>query len=304
MKKTLALLFFTSCFLAAQAQKPTVSATLDTNYILIGQQTTLHLKAENLSKSSELIWAMWPDTLKGVELLSASRDTFDAKGEFRIEEHFVLTSFDSGFVVIPPFSISYDGEQYETEPLILNVGTVPLNPDQDYFDIKEPVKAPFDFLYWLKRLWIVWLILVAILGIVLWLILRKKKEKAAAPPEPVDLRSPAQRAKEELLAVRDGRIWQDGNVKLYYSRVSDIVRTYLEESLHVPAMEMISDELIDAMQSRISAESQSLLEKMLRLADQVKFAKAKPGPDKHAQIWDDAMKIVALTEPKIVDNEG
>jgi hypothetical protein len=145
------------------------------------------------------------------------------------------------------------------------------------------------------------LILAIVIAIILWLYLRKRKAKPkeVAPP---DLRSPAQRARENLAAIRDARVWQAGDVKEYYSQVSDTVRTYLEEQFNVAAMEMTTDELLDAMQMKISANAQHVLRKMLRDADMVKFAKSKPGPEKYGQLWDDAMQIIELTEPKTADH--
>ena len=298
MKKQIFL--FLAVFFAFQtwAQQARFTAELDTNRILIGQQTTLHLSAQNLVTLNNLVWPLWPDTLDGLEIISSNRDTVETAGKFSITEHFVLTSFDSGFVVIPPFTLLVGEEKAETEALILNIGTVEILEEQDYYDIKAPVDPPFDFLYWLKKLWYVAVILAILIAIGLWLFLRKRKEMIVAQA-PVDLRSPAERAKEALLSIRDARVWQDGKTKLYYSQVSDTIRTYLEEEFHVPAMEMVSDELLESMQTRISADAQFLLSPLLRLADSVKFAKAKPGPDQHAKLWDDAMAIVNITEPKI-----
>jgi hypothetical protein len=301
MKKIFLLLFAVGFALFAQAQTPVVTATLDTNHILIGEQTVLHLRAQNLKSTANIVWPAWPDTLKGVELISTSRDTSEENGIFSIEEHFVLTSFDSGFVVIPPFVFLVDGENLETEPAILNVGTVEIAADKDFYDIKPPVEPPFDFMYWLKKLWFVALILAIIIAVILWFYLRKRKAKAAAIAAP-DLRTPAQRAKDTLAAIREARIWQEGKTKLYYSQVSDTVRTYLEEEFNVPAMEMVSDELLDAMQTKISANANVVLRKMLRQADAVKFAKANPGPEQHTILWDDALMIINLTEPKTPDH--
>jgi hypothetical protein len=283
------------------AQQASFAAKLDTNRILIGEQTTLHLSAKNLVGVTNLNWPIWPDSIAGLELISSRRDTVETDGTFSITEHFVLTSFDSGFVVIPPFEILLADQKLATEPQILNVGTIEILADQDFYDIKAPVDPPFDFLYWLKKLWYVAVILAILLGIGLWFFLRKRKGKMAiqAPP---DLRTPAQRARENLAAIRDARVWQAGDVKEYYSQVSDTARTYLEEQFNVPAMEMISDELLDAMQSRISANAQHVLRKMLRDADMVKFAKSKPGPEQYGQLWDDAMQIIELTEPKTADH--
>ena len=45
---------------------------------------------------------------------------------------------------------------------------------------------------------------------------------------------------------------QKGEVKEYYSEMTDIARTYIEESVKVPAMESTSSELIAAMKKAIS----------------------------------------------------
>lgn len=301
MKKQIFLFLAIAFAFQTWAQQASFTAELDTNRILIGEQTTLHLSAKNLVNVNDLNWPVWPDTLAGLELISSSRDTVETDGRFSITEHFVLTSFDSGFVVIPPFSLLMGEEKAETEPQILNIGTVEILADQDFYDIKAPVDPPFDFLYWLKKLWYVAVILAIMLAIGLWFFLRKRKEKMAIQTPP-DLRSPAQRARENLAAIRDARVWQAGDVKEYYSQVSDTVRTYVEEQFKVPAMEMISDELLDAMQMKISANAQHVLRKMLRDADMVKFAKSKPGPEQFGQLWDDAMQIIELTEPKTADH--
>lgn len=302
MKQRIGILLLSLLTLCGFGQTVQFEARLDTNRILIGEQTTFHLQAFGVNDEN-LTWPVWPDTLQGIEVLSSVIDSINTETGWTIAQEFVVTSFDSGFVVIPPFVISTGGETLETEPQILNVSTVELEPEHDFYDIKEPIEPPIDWIYWLKRLWYVLVIVAVMLALVLWLWLRKRKEKKAIEEIP-DTRTPAQRAKDTLHVIREQRIWQDGKVKRYYSEVTDAVRTYLEESYLVPAMEMISDELLQAMQTRISAEAQQLLRKALQQADMVKFAKAKPGPDQHAQIWDDALRIIELTEPKTAEHDS
>ena len=42
-------------------------------------------------------------------------------------------------------------------------------------------------------------------------------------------------------------LWQHGETKEYYSELTDITRTYIEEAVDVPAMESTSSELYDAL---------------------------------------------------------
>ena len=301
MKRLLTILIFVFAGFAGMAQ-PTFTARLDTNRIVIGEQTYFELKATGLTNPSNLIWPAWPDTLKGLEVLDATLDTLVQNGVSEITQRFLITSFDSGFVLISPVKLVIGVDTLKTEPLILNVSTVELDPEQDYYDIKDPLSPPFDWLYWLKKLWVWAAIASIIIAVALWLWLRKRKEKAA--PEVVDLRSPAQRAKDTLRALAEERVWQSGDVKGYYSRATDALRTYLEESFRIPAMEMISDELLDAIQPKISHSAYQLLRNALREADLVKFAKSKPGPETHEKLMADCLEIINLTEPKTDETAG
>ena len=297
MKKGLLLVIFGFTFALLHGQGA-FTAQLDTNRILIGEQTTFTLSATGLVNPNDVLWPAWPDSLKDLEVLAVTTDTIQNKGLFAINQHYLITSFDSGFVLIPPFTLLADSIRLETEPQLLNIGTVALDPTQDYYDIKDPVNAPFDWLYWLKRLWLVGAIGTLVLAVVLWFWLRKRKEKKAA--KVVDLRTPAQRARDELNALHAARIWQAGDVKTYYSRATDVTRTYLEETFHVAAMEMITDDLLEAIQPAISANAFALLKRTLQTADLVKFAKAKPGPETHEELWNNCMQIINLTEPKTI----
>jgi hypothetical protein len=301
MNRVLTILLFVFAGFAGMAQ-PAFTASLDTNRILIGQQTYFQLVASGIANPTDLLWPAWPDTLKGLEVLGASSDTNTENGITKITVRYLITSFDSGFVLISPVKLTMGADTLKTEPLILNVSTVELDPTQDYFDIKQPVEAPIDWLYWLKKLWLWAAIASVIIAVALWFWLRKRKEKAAA--QVVDLRSPAQRAKDTLRALAEERIWQNGDVKGYYSRATDAVRTYLEESFRIPAMEMVSDELLEAIQPKISSAAYQLLRNALRQADLVKFAKAKPGPETHEKLMSDCLEIINLTEPKTDEAAG
>ena len=76
---------------------------------------------------------------------------------------------------------------------------------------------------------------------------------------------------------------QRGDVKEYYSEMTDITRTYIEESVHIPAMESTSSELIESLKKAIKDKKMFVnredLEKFSRVlenSDLVKFAKSQP----------------------------
>ncbi|WP_235921983.1 hypothetical protein [Flavobacterium phycosphaerae] len=78
-------------------------------------------------------------------------------------------------------------------------------------------------------------------------------------------------------------LWQKGEIKNYYSELTDIARNYIEEEIHIPAMESTTSELIEGLRKaakqqklKLSNETVANLEKVLMQADLVKFAKVKP----------------------------
>jgi hypothetical protein len=68
-------------------------------------------------------------------------------------------------------------------------------------------------------------------------------------------------------------------VKAYYSELTDI-RNYIEEAIDIPAMESTTSELITSSlrekEMTVSQDTIANLERVLKQADLVKFAKSKP----------------------------
>lgn len=112
-----------------------------------------------------------------------------------------------------------------------------------------------------------------------------------------------------LQTLEKKELWQKGEVKNYYSELTDIARNYIEEAIHIPAMESTTSELIAALRSATVKKKMSLtpetvenLERVLRQADLVKFAKSKP---MDFEITEDRNKIekVIVTLDKSIPQE-
>jgi hypothetical protein len=138
---------------------------------------------------------------------------------------------------------------------------------------------------WTDYLWILWIVLgimllVAFIGLVIWLILKKKRKGYIFKP-PVIL--PAHvRAIRELDKLKEEKIWQQGREKEFYSRLTDILRSYLFEREGINAMEMTSGEILNEMRKLLEGESvYNNLKQILSTADLVKFARYKPYPDEN-----------------------
>ncbi len=113
-----------------------------------------------------------------------------------------------------------------------------------------------------------------------------------APPVPAHIV-----AIEALEKLRNEKLWQNNKHKLYYSGLSDILRTYLAGRFEVGAMEMTTDEIADALREvDIEHKSKMDLLSVLRDADLVKFAKATPEANDNELAYDKAFYFVENTK--------
>jgi hypothetical protein len=109
-------------------------------------------------------------------------------------------------------------------------------------------------------------------------------------------------ALKELDKLQNDKLWQTGEVKNYYSRLTDIARTYIELRYKIPAMEKTTDELMSSMHKGIMKQSlKKELNDVLTLSDFVKFAKAQPDFIEN----ENSLKIVKdfIDKTKLIEEE-
>lgn len=280
---------------ALRAQGPVVSALLDSSVIRIGEQVRLDLQVTYRVDQGERPVIAWPaigDTLTGaVEvLMDTGIDTLlenPDRDPYRFVQHrtLVITAWDSGFWAIPPFRFLVGRDTLDTEALLLEVRTVPVDTSQAYRDIKEIDAMPWDTRSWLEQHW-PWIAGGAVLLAALLLLLRRLRRRKPAPAAAEE--APPLPLLERTLAALDDlerrRLWQQGDDKAHQVELSIILRAYVEERYRVPALESTTDELVDRLRpTAMGAVHREALANLLRLADLVKFAKLRPAPAEHEQ---------------------
>ncbi|MCC6690870.1 MAG: hypothetical protein IT235_04995 [Bacteroidia bacterium] len=274
------------------AQDIKVFAKLDSNSIRIGEQTKIHLSVNYKGHKGDVRvqWPAFSDTLiNKVEIVSVSKidTTIPNKNDLLSltqTQAITITSFDSGFYAIPPFKFIVNGDTahpYETEAILLQINNIPVDTTQAIKDIKPPLYEPFSwrelipYAYWALGA------IVAILAIYYTIKKltkskpkEKVKEKIKTPPHVIAL--------QELEKLRNEKLWQQGMTKQYHSRITDILRLYIEKRFKIPAMEQTSDEIMIGFRSvLIDQESKTKLKQLFLLADLVKFAKEDPLPNEN-----------------------
>ena len=96
-------------------------------------------------------------------------------------------------------------------------------------------------------------------------------------------KTPLEKISKQLQLLDGKRLIMNGDVKSYYSEMTDITRDYIEEVFDIPAKESTTAELIIHLQKtikekkiKLSKEIVNDLKRLLQNADLVKFAKADP----------------------------
>jgi hypothetical protein len=285
------------------AQTISVSAKLDSGSIRIGEQTQIHLSVSNHGKKGKLRiqWPELKDTIIGkVEIVNISKidttipDKSDSSS-FIQTEHITITCFDSGYYALPPMRFFINGDTthpYETEALLFEVNNVQVDTTKAIKDIKQPLHAPFSwkevvpYFYWLAGA-------VAIIMLLVYLYNRFWKRKPGPVVEKKTKIPPHVTALAELEKLRAEKLWQGGKVKQYHSRITDILRYYIESRFRIPAMEQTSDEIMYSFKAIvIDTESKSRLRQLLLLSDLVKFAKEEPLPQANELSLENAILFV------------
>ena len=307
-KSFITLLFAVSAFVSINAQIIQVNARFDSTAIMIGDQIKLHIEMER-QKDVRVQFPAWTDKLsKNIEILEVYPvdSTQVADGRIRLKQDILVTSFDSGRHVLPPIRFPFvaDGitDTIATRSIFLDVLTMPLD-NENIADIKPIYKLPLgwaDIWPWLLRVGLL-LLVVALIGFAIYAFIRRRNNKpifsAPKPAEP-----PHIIALRELDKLRGEKLWQNNHTKDYYTRLSDVVRTYIEGRFGVTAKEMTSDEILAGLQNTGFEDNNIVnrLRKLFSLADLVKFAKAQPFPDENETSMLDSYLFVNNTKIEVV----
>ena len=94
---------------------------------------------------------------------------------------------------------------------------------------------------------------------------------------------------------------EEGKFKLFYSGLSDIVRHYLEDQIHIKAPEMTTEEFLNSLKnsSALKFEHKQVLKDFLNGCDMVKFAKYRPDAHDAQANFNLAKKLIEETKDGI-----
>ncbi len=269
------LLFSTALF--AQPKKVTTSVNVTKNKIGAEFKLTLKTDVDTLSK------VKFPESkfFGALEVIQSYKiDTVKNGARYELIKKYGLTQFDSGKYTIPRIPVMINGKTVFSDSIKVEVNDVKVDTlKQKMYDIKDIALVESPMGTW----WIYVLIalIIAVAGFFIYKFIKKIQTKEKV--EVIVFKTPIEKATTLLQQLETKELWQKGEIKHYYSELTDIARNYIEEEIHIPAMESTTSELIEGLRRaakqqklKLSNETVENLEKVLKQADLVKFAKVKP----------------------------
>ena len=275
MKKLILYFLFSTPVFAQQKQ---VQTSIDTTKNKIGAEFKLTLKT-NVDTLSKVVFPNVKNFGALEVIQSYPIDNIKKNDRYELVKKDGLAQFDSGKYTIPSVRIHINSKAFLSDSLRVEVANVEVDTlKQKMYDIKDIAPADNSIGDWWK--WLLVLLIIAGLGALAYWYLKKHKEKKE---EGEIYKTPIEKATNLLNTLEKKELWQRGEIKEYYSELTDIVRIYIEEAIEVPAMESTTSELIQALKiaslkkkMELSKETIDNLFTVLKQADLVKFAKSKP----------------------------
>ncbi len=267
-----------------------VETSIDTVQNTIGSQFNLTLKTT--VGPNDVVYFPQSNYFGRLEVIrNYVVDTVKKDDKIELVKKYGLTQFDSGRYTIPQLKVLINRKAFFSDSVSVEIQNVAVDTlKQKMYDIRPIIEAKSSGL---GILWIVFILVVIsgiAYGIYYWLKNRKPKEK-----EVIEFKTPIEKATILLNHLEKKELWQKGEIKEYYSELTDIARNYIEEAVKIPAMESTTSELIEGLKIasmrkkiKLTPETVENLREVLMQADLVKFAKSKP---LDFQIEEDKTKI-------------
>lgn len=280
---------------ASAPREITIHSSVDRNHVTVGDPIRYTLTIESDAKCK----VTPPDlgvNLGAFEIRDYHVHRSRTQRGQRWTVEFVIAIYDVGKFTIPPISVTYETNgkvnSIASQPVDITVESVKPSQQADIRDIKPPASVRLSV--WDFR----WLILAVLLllalgiGVRVWLKRRKPKIEEQAliekPPVPPD-----EEALAALQALVSSGLLESGQTKEYYSRLSQILRRYLERQFEIPALESSTSEVVQRLHlANLSTGESQCVSAILALSDLVKFAKFVPPVARGAEACEQIREIV------------
>lgn len=289
-------------------------ATLENNELLMGKTLKLTLSVPIPNDTVQVQFPMLqmaemekkkyvPLLNDTIELLTAHNKSKGVKdGKTWVNYDMKIQAFDSGRYELPPFEFIVGKEKVTSNRLTVNVLPVKVKADEKidaFSDIAEPFDINPDPEALEEESSILWWLIgaaVLLLALIAFLYLRYRKTGSIlllSKPVP-----PYAQALNKLRKLQQQNLPQKGKTKEYYTRLTDILRSYLNRQFGIKTFEKTSNEILwQVGLDEDLKRYEGILKSIFETADFVKFAKVNPSVVENGRCMTDAERFVEASHP-------
>ncbi len=287
---------------------------LSINYAPIGEITNLAMNQDSSLIQTDDIDIEWLESPFGD---TDETTTFDTQrgpnGKYELEQKLRLRIWDFGYFSFP-HPIYMDATTKDTltvralqsQPLYVQFDTAGIPADTtQVINAFAPISK--EKRNWKDFLWLIIVIALIVMAVLLSYIQSRRKQKNLdldyEPVEDIGPQLPAHiTALSKLRVLRENRLWEQGAVKEYQSKLTYVIREYLENRFEIQGLESTTSEIKEALETKDFDQTHNAsLTRILQVADLVKFAKAKPTDSMHEEFLDEAFRFVEETKQEITE---
>ena len=252
--------------------------SIDSTSIFVGEEITYKLEVH----SDTLAQIKFPESESFVPmevLKTYDSDTIVSNEKYIVSKKYGLTNFDAASYILPKQKVVFGDTTLFSDSKKIEVKLVEVDTSkQGLYDIK-PIfitKKEYDLFKYIPYL--ILLLIIVFLYVYRNKIFKGKKFQYE--------KSPYQKAKDEINLISKSGYTAAEGAKEYYSKLSFIIRNFLEIKVFDHSLESTTDELLYELKRikssgklKLTSSTLNNLHQVLQTADLVKFAKYYPDED-------------------------
>jgi hypothetical protein len=288
----------------ARGQQVTVNASVDLQTISLGDWIRYSV-AITAPENFRITVPQMKDSIGAFDIVQQDSITAtETNGVRTYTKNFVVTKFDSGMHEVPPYIVRFTdaggkegSAQSNAIPVVVH--GIDVDTTQAIRDVKPQLTVPMSAEE--IAMYIALALAIAAAGYGLYYYMKKRRErKSGVAEEEIPAIPPHVLAMLQLDELESKGLWQQGEVKLFYSKATEIVRRYFERRYNILALEMTTGEVMEQLKRcAINNEVFTSVQNFLTDADLVKFAKHLPVASENESIIPTARAIVESTAPVV-----
>lgn len=301
-----------SSFATVQAAPVVVKAAVDSTTIMMGNKTMLRVTVVKDKQQAGHLIVPTDSIIQDVEIAGEQKVTKADIGNGRTQESYEIPiqPFMPGTFVLPGLKYAIDADTTVSNSVSIKVLEADVSKMKDLYEYKNianPDKKFWDFMpdfaeFFRNNPWIWWMLgALLLLGLAALGIVMYQRWKAGKPILPFipqkPLLPPYEEAKEALNDLRKANLPQHGDIKGYYTRLSDIVRRFIWRRFNIGAMEMTSSQIMNSIKTVEDLNGADNLLFLFETADFVKFAKMDASADENERSMTAADAFIESNKP-------